>query len=296
MSKPIFELVDELPTDNITIKALRALDFVIPGEWNNLVGFENTIRTVTGEDDEDLIQQIGDRAVILFNDKAQGYQRALWLYQTISGAGRALGTATLANMVGNKIPLVGGLLTSLTPKPAKAQTIDLSLKVVTELLGFCSINGIPGDSIGDFVGALGDYGGESLMRMAALVCFDGLIPLGPDFLQAVSEWIQRLSPSDLEENPGFKEIQDTIPGDTKQSKLGFIGEAFGSVSGWMGDFVSDRGITPTNVANSLQSFVEFSDDKLDYLGAFLDMSTNYYEHTGVQTLARRLVERAYAEI
>ncbi|MCP2730769.1 hypothetical protein [Limnofasciculus baicalensis] len=51
-----------------------------------------------------------------------------------------------------------------------------------------------------------------------------------------------------------------------------------------------------NVANSLQSFVEFSDDKLDYLGAFLDMSTNYYEHTGVQTLARRLVERAYAEI
>lgn len=296
MSKPIVELVNELPTDNITIKALRALDFVLPGEWNNLVGFENTIRTVTGEDDQELIQQIGDRAVILFNDKAEGYQRALWLYQTISGAGRALGAATLANMVGNKIPLMGGLLTSLTPKPAKAQTIDLSLKVVTELLGFCSINGIPGDSIGDFVGALGDYGGESLMRMAALVCFDGLIPLGPDFLQAVSEWIERLSPSDLDENPGFKEIQDTIPGNSKQSKLGFIGEAFGSVSGWMGDFVSDRGITPTNVANSLQSFVEFSDDKLDYLGAFLDVSTNYYEHTGVQTLARRLVERAYAEI
>ena len=296
MSKPIFELVDELPTDNITIRALRSLDFVVPGEWDNLVGFENTIRTVTGEDDEDLIQQIGDRAVILFNDKAQGYQRALWLYQTVSGAGRAMGAATLANMVGDKIPLVGGLLTSLTPKPAKAQTIDMSLKVVAELLGFCSINGIPGDSIGDFVGALGDYSGESLMRLAALVCFDGLIPLGPDFLQAVSEWIERLSPSDLEENQGFREMEDAIPGDDKDSKLGFIGEAFSSVSGWMGNFVSERGITPTNVANSLQSFVEFSDDKLDYLGAFLDVSTNYYEHTGIQTLARRLVERAYAEI
>ncbi len=297
MSKPIFELVDELPTDNLTIKALRALDFVVPGEWDNLVGFENTIRTVTGEDDEELIQQIGDRAVILFNDKAQGYQRALWLYQTVSGSGRALGAATLANMVGDKIPLVGGLLTSLTPKPAKAQTIDLSLKVVGELLCYCSINGIPGDSIGDFIGAVtGEYSGESLMRLAALVCFDGLIPLGPDFLGIVSDKIQGLSTSELEENDGFSQIQEAIPGEDSDSKLGFIGEAFSSVSGWMGDFVSDRGITPENVANSLQSFVEFSDDKLDYLAAFLDLSTNYYEHTGVQTLARRLIERAYAEI
>jgi hypothetical protein len=39
-----------------------------------------------------------------------------------------------------------------------------------------------------------------------------------------------------------------------------------------------------------------SDSKLDYLAAFLDVTTNYYEHTGTQTLARRLIERAYAEI
>lgn len=295
MSKSIFELVDQLPKDNMTVKALRALDFVIPGQWDNLVGFENTIRTVTGETDEELIQQIGDRAIYLYNDKSQGYQRALWLYQTIDSAGSALGTAALANKVAQNVPFLS-MLGNLTPKPEKAQTIDLSLKLVTELLAFCQINGIPGDSIGDFAGALGDYGGESLMRMAALVCFDGLIPLGPDFIMATQSWIQKLSPSDMEENQAFKQMGDMIPGGNPASKLGFIGESFSSVSGWMSGFVSDRGLTPQNVLGHLQNFVEISADKVDYVGAFLDMTTNYYEHTGIQTLAHRLIERAVAEI
>jgi len=295
VSKPIFELVDKLPTSNMTTRALKSLDFVVPGEWENLVGFENTIRAVTGEDDEDVIQEIGDRAVYLFNDRSQGYQRALWLYQTIDSAGSALGAAALANKVGEKVPLLG-FLSNLTPKPDKAQSIDLSLKLVVELVAFCQINGIPGDSIGDFLGALGDYGGESLMRMAALVCFDGLIPLGPDLLMKVDETISGMSPSDLENNQGFSTIKDSIPGGDSQSKLSFIGESFGAVSGWIDGFISDRGLTPEVVVSNLRGFIEFTDDKLDYLGAFLDVSTNYYEHTGIQTLARRLIERASAEI
>jgi hypothetical protein len=42
----------------------------------------------------------------------------------------------------------------------------------------------------------------------------------------------------------------------------------------------------------LQQFMNIADDKLDYLAAFLDMSTNYYEHTGTQTIARSLILRA----
>ncbi|AOY81076.1 hypothetical protein BJP36_15380 [Moorena producens JHB] len=295
MSKPIYEIVDHLPTKNMTISALKSLDFVVPGEWENLVGFENTIRAITGEEDEEVIQEIGDRAVYLFNDRSQGYQRALWIYQTIDSTGTALGTAALANKVGEKIPLLG-FLNRLTPKADKAQTIDLSIKVVGELIGFCQINGLPGDSIGDFVAALADYGGASIMRMAALVCFDGLIPLGPDFIMGVQSTLERLTPKELEDSGSFKGIQDAIPGDDSQSKLNFIGQSFESVKGWMSDFVTDRGVTPEQIANNLQSFIEFSDDKLDYLAAFLDMSTNYYEHTGIQSLARSLIERAAAEI
>ncbi|MDM9379655.1 hypothetical protein QUB80_02920 [Chlorogloeopsis sp. ULAP01] len=295
MSKPIFELVDELPTSNLTVSMLNSLDFVAPGEWQNVVGFVNTIKTVTGETDDSLIQAIGERAIYLYNDRSQGYQRAMWLYQTVDSTDKALGAAALANKVGEKIPLLG-FLNAVTPKPDKAQTIDLCLKLVAELVAFCSINGIPGDSIGDFVASLGEYSGESLIRMVALVCVDGLIPLGPDFISKGISLINQTSPQELEQNSTFKSIQDAIPGNNPAGKLNFIGESFDSVKGWMSGLVASRNLTPQKVVHHLQNFVEVTDDKLDYLAAFLDVATNYYEHTGTQTLARRLIERAVAEI
>jgi hypothetical protein len=295
VSKSIYQLVDELPTSNLTVSLLNALDFVAPGEWHNTVGFVNTIKTVTGETDEALIQQIGERAIYLFNDKSQGYQTALWLYQTVDGTDKALGAAALANKVGEKIPLFG-FLNSITPKPDQAQTIDLTLKIVAEVVAFCQINGIPGDSIGDFVASLGEYGGESLIRMVALVCVDGLIPLGPDFINKALSWISRTSPQDINQNQTFQSIKNTIPGGSDAGKLDFIGNSLQSVSSWMSGLVTSHNLTPQKVIGNLQSFMEMSDDKLDYVAAFLDVATNYYEHTGTQTLARRLIERAVAEI
>lgn len=274
---------------------LRSLDFVAPGEWQNTTGFVNTIRTVTGETDESLIQQIGERAIYLYNDRSQGYQRAMWLYQTVDSTDKALGAAALANKVGERIPLLG-FLNKVTPKADKAQTIDLCLKLVAELVAFCQINGIPGDSIGDFVASLGEYSGESLMRMVALVCVDGLIPLGPDFIQRALLTLNQTTPQELEKNTTFQNINDAIPGNNSAGKLNFIGESFDSVKGWMSDLVISRGLTPQKVVDNLQHFMQVADDKLDYLAAFLDVSTNYYEHTGTQTLARRLIERAVAEI
>jgi hypothetical protein len=295
MSKPIFELVDELPTSGLTVSMLNSLDFVAPGQWQNTVGFVNTIKTVTGESDEDLIQQIGERAIHLYNDRSQGYQRAMWLYQTVDRTDKALGAAALANKVGEKIPLFG-FLNALTPKADKAQTIDLCLKLVAELVAFCQINGIPGDSIGDFVASLGEYSGESLIRMVALVCVDGLIPLGPDFIHKVLSGLNQINPHELEQNTTFQGIQDAIPGNSAGGKLNFIGESFDSVKDWMSGLVTQNDLTPQKVVGNLQSFVQLADDKLDYLAAFLDVATNYYEHTGTQTLARRLIERAVAEI
>jgi hypothetical protein len=295
MSKPIFELVDELPTGGTTVTALNSLDFVIPGQWQNLTGFTNTIRAVTGETDDAMVQAIGDRAVYLYNDESQGYQRAMWLYQTVDNAAGALGAAAMANKIGQDISFLG-FLGNLTPKPEKVQSLDLCIKLVVELVAFCQINGIPGDSIGDFLGALGDYSGESLMRMAALVCFDGIIPLGSDFINMGLSTISQTSPDELQKNQAFKSVSPLIPGGNPAGQLGFITQSFDSVKGWMGDFVGSRNLTQDSLLNNVKKYVDISADKLDYVGAFLDVAVKYYTHTGTQTLARRLIERAVAEI
>jgi hypothetical protein len=295
VSKPFYELVDDLPKGGLTVLTLRGLDFVIPGQWKNLTGFDDTIRAVTGERDPALVTQIGKRAVALFNDKSQGYQRALWLYQTVDSAGGALGTAALANKVSENVSFLG-FLNNLTPKPEKAQSIDLCVKLVVELVAFCQINGIPGDSVQDFLRALADYSGESLMRMTALVCLDGLIPLGSGFAAKGLSILEDLKPNEFAENRTFKAVSSLIPGGNPAGQLRFVSDSFSSVKGWMDNFVRSKNLSPDTVLDHLTKFVDISKDKLDYVGAFLDMTCHYYEHTGVQTLARRLIERAAAEI
>lgn len=76
MSKKIYELVDKLPKGGITVMALKSLDKFVPGQWDNLVGFDHTIKTVTGETDPAMVQAIGERAITLFNDKGEGSQHA----------------------------------------------------------------------------------------------------------------------------------------------------------------------------------------------------------------------------
>src|SRR5215467_4886590 len=106
MSKTIYEIVDDLPARSLTTRMLSALDWVVPGEWQNIVGFENTIKHVTRETDQARIQKIGERAIALYNDKTQGYQRAVWLYETVESMSNVLGFTALVNKIGEKVHLL----------------------------------------------------------------------------------------------------------------------------------------------------------------------------------------------
>jgi hypothetical protein len=295
MSTNVVALVDHLPASNLTVNVLRGIDFVAPGEWHNYVGFANTIKALTGEDDEKMVVKIGNRAVALFNDKTQGYQRGLWLYQTIDSLAGWFGTAAMVNKVGEKINMLH-FLTKITPKHEKTHVISLGVKLVTEVACFCYLNGYPGDSIKDFVKSLTNYREEGMIRLAALICIDGVLPLGPDFVSKLLSMLQSSSTTDLEQNERFKNVQSMIPGNGVQGQLGFIRESATAVADSMKKFVADRQVTIDKVVGGLQKYVDFTADKLDYVAAFLEMTTNYFTHTGTQSVARAIITRAVAEV
>lgn len=295
MSKSIPEYVNRLPKRSVTVYVLRSLDFLVPGQWENIVDFEEMVIKVTGEKDPALIKAVTQRADALFRDRSERYRRAWNLYGTADSTDRLLAAAALTNKIGERVRFLS-ILARLTPKADTAQTIDFSMKLTIELLNFCLINGIPGDSIGDFVAALADYSKDDLMRMSALVCLDGIMPLGADFSRAVINTLDKLSPDELESNRTYRAIGKEIPGQDTPSKLSFILKSVDSVKGWMQDFVTKNDLTSEKVYGSIQNFIDVSDNRLDYWSAFLDMTTSYYTHTGTQTIARRIIERAVNEI
>ncbi|MBV5261779.1 FHA domain-containing protein [Synechococcus moorigangaii CMS01] len=296
MAQSIVTLVDKLPANNVTTKVLTALDLLFPGEWVNFQGFDDAIRQITKETDPDRLQQIRDKAIALYDDPKNGYQSAVFLYQTVDRADTALGTAALADKIGEKIGLLG-FLSKLTPKADTSQTIDLVLKISVEVLAYCKMNGMPKADPKALVQALQEnYKGAALVRMGTLVCIDGLLPLGPDFLNKVHNIIGQVDQKEVQQNTGYTVLGSALPGENTSSKLGFLSENFEAVRGWMESWVTKTGVSRSGVFGQLGRFIEFADDNLDLVAAFLDQTTNYFTHTGIQSVATHVIQRAYGEL
>jgi hypothetical protein len=295
MSKAIYQIVDELPAKNMTTRLLHALDWVVPGQWNNLVGFENTIKTISGETDQKMVQKIGERAIALYNDKSQGYQRALWLYQMVDHVQGLAGWGEMAHKIGENINFLS-FMKSITPATEITASIDLGVKLAVELVAFCTLNGIPGDSTAEFIKSLSDYRDEALMRMAAVICFDGFLPLGPGFMAKGLGMLQKTGATELEKNERFQQVRSMIPGKDTAEQLSLMQKGLDGIQSWVSSFISSRDISIDKIAGSLKGFMTGIEGKLQFVAAFIDMTSNFYEHTGTQTVARSLITRAMGEI
>lgn len=291
----IHEILQELPESNMTTRLLGALDYIVPGEWQNVTNFEAMVKHVTGEEDEGLIQRVGERAIMLYKDPDQGYQRAVQIFRTIDDTGGLAGMAAMARKIGEGSEFLS-FLADVTPKADTTQAVDAGMKLVAELAAFCYCNGIPGDSFGDFASSLASYEKEDAMRLSAWIVCDCMIPLGPDFLTRIVDLLQELSDYELGENSRFAKIMAYLPGSGVAEKRDLFRNNLDAASSAISGFVEQKGIEREGALARIKDYLGVADDKLDYLAAGVDMATNYFEHTGVQTVARRVISRAYGEI
>jgi hypothetical protein len=286
-----------LPDDGLTVSALRALDFVVPGEWNNVNRFETLVAQVAGSDSAGLAAEVRRRALAMEAADPR-WSRAMAAYQLVDKVDQVAAAAAAASKVGSLFGGKLGFLQQLTPKPETTQSLDAGAKLIAELLAFGLMNGMPTgtDALAKFVVALGDYGRYDLMRMASWVVYDGLLPLGPDFVRVISGTFRDLADSALTDHGGFAVLADQLPGDTAAAKRAFVIEAIDTTGEWVGSFVADKGLTQDKVMAQLKGTLSLAEGSLDVVAAAIDASTTTYSHTGTQTVARGLARAATEQL
>jgi hypothetical protein len=87
-----------------------------------------------------------------------------------------------------------------------------------------------------------------------------------------------------------------IPGRGDQAHLSFLRRSVDQWVGWADGFASQLGLTGQRTVRALETTIGPWHGGFEQLAIFLDAFTDTYAHTGVQAVARRLVERAAAEI
>ncbi|CAN5706397.1 hypothetical protein BH11MYX4_BH11MYX4_09020 [soil metagenome] len=293
MSESIHAVLEALPQTSLTTRILDALDTFVPGEWRNITVFEEMVKDVTGETDDAIIQQVGERAIQLFADENNGYQRAVAVFRGIDSASTVAGVAALASMAGERFEILS-FLSDVTPKADTTQAIDAGVKLAGELVAFTLTNGLPGDSVSDFAAALVNYGKEEKIRLASWLAIDCVLPLGPDFILKILEALDGPLES-LQQSRAFQFVSAHLPGGLAEQR-DTIKKNLEESRGHLEGMVASHGISQESVLAKVKEYVAIADDKLDLVAAALDLATNTFEHTGTQTVVRRVVARAYGEI
>jgi hypothetical protein len=291
----VLERLDRLPRRNLTVLALKGIGTLVPGGWHNSTNANELIREVLGSSDPALIAQVRARADVLSRARHEGYGRALSLYDAVNRSQKAAGGLRLLANVGGVLPLVKRVA-NLTPTSDTLQAVDLSLKVAAELLAFTQVNGLPGDSFAAFGASLNEYAGEARVRMAALICFEALLPLGDEALQRLDGLLGQVGQQELRLSPAYAGMAAMIPGRGDAAHLSFLRRGVEQWQGWAGGFVASLGLSGQKAVRALESTLGPWQGGFEQLATFLDAFTDTYQHTGVQAVARRLVERAAAEI
>jgi hypothetical protein len=290
-------LLNELGQARVTTTVLNALDTVVPGEWVNVTSLEQAVQQYLGVSDPGQVAAIVERARSLYASRPH-YSRAVTVFQVVDTADKAVAAAVAANTVGNAIGFLN-VLDKVTPKPDTAQAVDAAVKLAAEVAAFALLRGLPVHSLAEakaFPAALATYAKADMMRLAAWITIDGMLPLGPQFVQKIVDLVSRVDTTALTNNPVYARVKDLLPGSSPDEQKGFILSTLQAGSSYVTEFVRARGLTQEALAGKFGSLVNVADKGMDVLAATLDATTNYYSHTGVQSVARVLVSDAQTEL
>jgi len=289
----VIQALEGLPGDGLTVTALQALDSLIPGEWSPTHRFDELTAAAVGSDKPAVLAEVRRRAEALQGADPR-FERALAAYSAVDRVDQVAAATAAANKVGALFGGKLGFLQQFTPKPETTQALDAGAKLVAELLAFGLLNGLPTDRDGlqRFVVALADYAAYDRVRIGAWVVYDGLLPLGPDFVSILARTFTDLADSALVDHAGFSALSGRIPGDTPAAKKAFVVQTIDATGDWVQSFVTDNGLTREAVMGSLRGTLSLAEGSLDVVAAAIDASTSVYSHTGTQTVARALARRA----
>lgn len=296
MASSIIQRIEALPTEGLTVTALHTLDRVVPGEWSNVTSFTALVEEVSGTRQAAVVNAIRGRAMKLEAEEER-YQQAARIYALVDRVDQAAAGVAVAGKVGELFGSLG-FLKKFTPKPDTTQAVDAGLKLMAELLAFGVMNGVPTtnhDQVLKFAGALSDYARFDLIRIAAWVTFDGLVPLGPDFLAKILGAMRSAASDKLTSNPAFGAIAERVPGSSVEEKRNFMARAMDTSGDWVERFVAEKGLTQQGALAQLERVLGVAGGGMDYVAAALDASTSYYAHTGLQTVGRTLARHAYEQ-
>jgi len=290
-------LLNQLADSRITPMVLNTLDYVVPGEWENHTSLDAVIRGHLEVTDDAEVAAIKERAEALYMAQPH-YSRAVRLFSAADSVDKVAAAAVLASQVGESFALLN-VLNRFTPKPETTQAIDAALKLAAEVVAFALLRGIPLTDLAEakaFPATLATYAKADMMRLAAWVGFDGLLPLGPEFIGKIIDIVDDVPVSVLTENALFAQLKGLMPGTSADEQKGFILSTLESGADYVSEFVASAGLTRENMAGAVSTVMNVQETGMDLLAATIDGSTNYFEHTGIQSVARVLVHDAQASL
>lgn len=271
---------------------LEAMDFIIKDGYQNPSNIQQFIRQVLGNianEDVAKVEQIVNGWLV---DDNQPYKRTLLLYRVAEYAGTAMGSATLAKQLGEDFSFLSSL-NKISPRTEHTQMADFLVKFGCEIMASLSLQGLPTDMQG-IGNQINHFKNETAVRMATLIAIDGLLPLGPNFVQKISDTLQNGGQSNLMNQINLGGVQQFFGSNQSVQQIWQrLVEIFQSSQQTITQFLAQKGINQANVSQQLGNVVNFSADKVDYVSAYLDMTTNYIYHSGSLTVLRKMIENAY---